>query len=969
MRKVLFFLFLVFFISKLSAQGILINGTVYTVDTIQHKHTIGQGTTYFSFALPAYPLNVYVMEIDLTNPFVQIETCLSKDSALALERPTDMVKRKTAPGHEVIGATNGDFYFYQDPIEIGIPRSGQFRKNELVANPTGRASFVLGPDDKPYIDRVDFSGVLKKGEKTTRIHTVNMLRLEAESAASTDMMTLYTSAFGHVTSSMQGGVKVIIRPKSGDKFFFGANTDVACIVEDVFPNTGVSLISDGRAVLHGRGKAAEFLESLAKGEEVSVSLGTNLRSSPGLLHDFKELVGGSDNIILLNGERGEGDDLFNPRTGMGISKDKTKVYMMVVDGRQTNSKGATMKDFGEIFRAVGAWNAVNLDGGGSSVMVVNDKMVNSPSDGAVRAVGNGVLVVASPVPNDLKVASIAFDPETLFELPVYGLFRPVVWGYNLEGTLVSKDFKDFTLTCSPGIGNINEKGFFVASATQGQGTITATYNGASVNKEIFVKPASFYMRLDSVLSDTKHPYTLEVIGDLGLKKTLVDPKVFTWTVDNPAICSVENGTLIGLANGTTNIHGKLNYIRLTQKVTVEIPKKQVVSAKDLYDISSFKAKSSFDIIGAKLTSGTLPTSIKYTYSKGDSPFVQLYKEIPLYGIPDSLRIVFNTGKAGVSKAIITLRANAKTSYSPVEFTGIVTGKDQTLSLAINKFLPDADDRASFPVYFEGLKLMLDPAAQTLNEENEISIKEISLIYGGIPDNPSVPNYNIDFVNETTLESIATTDQYSVNPDMSDATMGANAKVPLTPGQNMYFRVASEASPSGIQTLSVPNRPAAPTTPVSDDIINTFDWTNVAPYTNTADYEYTLDNGATWATCSVKPISVGNIALASGAVRVRVKATTSHFVGSPLASIVPYSVDNHESAEIKMYPNPTKDVLYIENVRNKSLISIYSLEGRLLKQVNKDQAKIDLPVSDLSSGMYLLIIRSDNTETHVKFIKE
>lgn len=816
MKKVLFFLFFVFLLSRLSAQGILINGTVYTVDTIQHKHTIGQGTTYASFALPDYPLKVYVMEIDLTNPFVQIETCLSKDSALALERPTDMVKRKTAPGHEVIGATNGDFYFYQDPIEIGIPRSGQFRKNECVTNPTGRASFVLGADDKPYIDRVDFNGVLKKGEKATRIHTVNMLRLEAEPGASADMMTLYTSAFGHVTSAMQGGVKVIIRPKTGDKFFFSANTDVACIVENISPNTGVSSIPDGRAVLHGRGKAAEFLESFAKGEEVSVSLSTNLRSSPGLLNNFKELVGGSDNIILLNGERAEGDDLFNPRTGMGISKDKTKVYMMVVDGRQTNSKGATMKDFGEIFRAVGAWNAVNLDGGGSSVMVVNDKMVNSPSDGAVRPVGNGVLIVASQVPDDLKVACIAFEPEALFELPVYGLFRPVVRGYNLEGTLVSKDFKNFTLTCSPGIGHINEKGFFVASATPGQGTITATYNGVSVNKDVIVKSASFYMRLDSVLSDAMHPYTIEVIGDLGSKKTLVDPKVFTWTVDNPAICSVENGTLIGLANGTTNIHGKLSYIRLTQKITVEIPKKQVVSAKDLYDISSFKVKSSLDIIGAKLTSGTLPTSIKYTYSKGDSPFVQLYKEIPLYGIPDSLRIVLNTGKTGVSKAIITLRANTKTSYSPVEFTGIVTGKDHTLSLAIKKFLSDADDRASFPVYFEGLKLMLDPAAQTVNEENEISIKEIVLIYGN-------------------------------------------------------------------------------------------------------------DNTST-------------------------------------------GVANFKNAEINVYPNPTSDVLYIEVARKESLIFIYSLEGKLLKQVNAGKTKMEIPISDLSSGMYLLIIKSDKMEAQMKFIK-
>ncbi len=129
-------------------------------------------------------------------------------------------------------------------------------------------------------------------------------------------------------------------------------------------------------------------------DEVTLSLKTDLRSAPDLLLDFKEMVGGSDNIILKNGVRAEGDDLYNPRTGIGYSKDKTKVYLMVVDGRQTDSKGCGMKDFGEIFRSAGAWNAVNLDGGGSSVMIVNDQIVNKPSDGSVRAVGNGVLITS-----------------------------------------------------------------------------------------------------------------------------------------------------------------------------------------------------------------------------------------------------------------------------------------------------------------------------------------------------------------------------------------------------------------------------------------------------------------------------------------------------------------------------------------------------------------------------------------------
>ena len=46
-----------------------------------------------------------------------------------------------------------------------------------------------------------------------------------------------------------------------------------------------------------------------------------------------------------------------------------------------------------MLKALGVYNAVNLDGGGSSCMVVGSKVVNTPSDGNVRAVGNGLLVV------------------------------------------------------------------------------------------------------------------------------------------------------------------------------------------------------------------------------------------------------------------------------------------------------------------------------------------------------------------------------------------------------------------------------------------------------------------------------------------------------------------------------------------------------------------------------------------------
>lgn len=81
----------------------------------------------------------------------------------------------------------------------------------------------------------------------------------------------------------------------------------------------------------------------------------------------------------------------NPRTLLGQKKDGTFV-LVVVDGRRKGSKGMTAKQCGELMLELGCYNAVNLDGGGSSEMIVNNTIVNHPSDGHERRIGSAILV-------------------------------------------------------------------------------------------------------------------------------------------------------------------------------------------------------------------------------------------------------------------------------------------------------------------------------------------------------------------------------------------------------------------------------------------------------------------------------------------------------------------------------------------------------------------------------------------------
>jgi Phosphodiester glycosidase/FG-GAP-like repeat len=86
---------------------------------------------------------------------------------------------------------------------------------------------------------------------------------------------------------------------------------------------------------------------------------------------------------------------LHPRTAVGLSQDRQTLYLVVVDGRSSASDGITCPDLADLMVDLGAWTALNLDGGGSSAMWVSGEgTVNEPSDGSERTVSNHLAVLA-----------------------------------------------------------------------------------------------------------------------------------------------------------------------------------------------------------------------------------------------------------------------------------------------------------------------------------------------------------------------------------------------------------------------------------------------------------------------------------------------------------------------------------------------------------------------------------------------
>jgi MYXO-CTERM domain-containing protein len=114
----------------------------------------------------------------------------------------------------------------------------------------------------------------------------------------------------------------------------------------------------------------------------------------------REVVSGHPTLLVGNVARDNNGDTLctarHPRTVLGLSANKQTLFLAVVDGRATNRIGMTCDELGALLKGLGATDAVNLDGGGSSAMwVAGTGVLNFPSDGSQRVVANHLAIQAA----------------------------------------------------------------------------------------------------------------------------------------------------------------------------------------------------------------------------------------------------------------------------------------------------------------------------------------------------------------------------------------------------------------------------------------------------------------------------------------------------------------------------------------------------------------------------------------------
>lgn len=170
---------------------------------------------------------------------------------------------------------------------------------------------------------------------------------------------------------------------------------------------GDGAIPADTTVLLGRGVGAKALSALAVGDPVSWEY--DLRTSDG--GPVPRTAVGGRGVLVADGEpqdwEGRPNNGTAPRTAVGFSRDGSTMHVLTVDGRQAASGGVTLTELATMMDQLGAYNALNLDGGGSSTLVAREpgsdtpQLENAPSDGQPRPVPNGLALTAPEGSGDL----------------------------------------------------------------------------------------------------------------------------------------------------------------------------------------------------------------------------------------------------------------------------------------------------------------------------------------------------------------------------------------------------------------------------------------------------------------------------------------------------------------------------------------------------------------------------------------
>ncbi|MGB9664516.1 MAG: DUF4623 domain-containing protein, partial [Ignavibacteria bacterium] len=286
-----------------------------------------------------------------------------------------------------------------------------------------RPSFAVDTSKRLIIDDLGFSAAIKT--KQGYVRALSSLNDTVRS----NTLIIFNKYFGNSTKTNNEVTEIKLKRLTpliiGDSIKF--------VVRAKNVGIGNMRFEQDEYVLSGNGTAKAFLDSsILVNDTVTLIFNTNPFKG-----NIFTMTGGGPTLVINGVIPGGLQTAVHPRTAVGFNYDSTKVFFVTVDGRQPGfSVGMSLPELANYMKSIGCYNAVNLDGGGSTTMVVRNKVVNSPSDAAgERPVANALLAVSEIYASEV-IDSFYLWPRQIFidstqskKIEIYG---KDIWGYEID---------------------------------------------------------------------------------------------------------------------------------------------------------------------------------------------------------------------------------------------------------------------------------------------------------------------------------------------------------------------------------------------------------------------------------------------------------------------------------------------------------------------------------------------------------
>ena len=308
------------------------------------------------------PVKINVVEVDMKlAKDLELTPALSSNQTLKSRRTISTI----AKNNNAVVALNGTYFKPQ----TGVPLGTLMINKKMYTGPVyNRVAMGIFDDGNFDIARIQLNAAIKGSGQTIKVDNMNQPRMLST------YVLVYTPEWGKTSP---------YAPKYGMNLLVENN-----IITKASANP-IEIPKNGYVISGSKTKLQVLLDK--KDAKLSVKTNPEWKNVKHIISGGPYLVKDNEVYVDMTAQKLGAIGGRNPRSAIGYTADNNLI-LVAVDGREGSSIGMTLMELANFMKKAGCTNAINLDGGGSTVMYIKGQVVNNPHQKGGIPLSNAIII-------------------------------------------------------------------------------------------------------------------------------------------------------------------------------------------------------------------------------------------------------------------------------------------------------------------------------------------------------------------------------------------------------------------------------------------------------------------------------------------------------------------------------------------------------------------------------------------------